>query len=176
MKSSEDWFKIEFVSANIICRDNGKEVIRVVVEVTLHKHKITGGETVNRAFAHFKSFLDTKVLKDARELGTALLKEWPAYAEENQISLPKIFQNMFPGTNGKIFSDFQNTTQIGEYVDMLKSGIVDPVKVTRSALQNASSIAGLLLTTEVLITDIPEKKEPMPPMPGGGGMGMPGMM
>lgn len=62
----------------------------------------------------------------------------------------------------------------GEYVDMLKSGIVDPVKVTRSALQNASSIAGLLLTTEVLVTDIPEKKDAMPPMPPGGGM--PGMM
>ncbi|MCB4791109.1 MAG: chaperonin GroEL [Elusimicrobia bacterium] len=54
--------------------------------------------------------------------------------------------------------------------DMVKVGIVDPVKVTRSALQNAASIAGLLLTTEVLITDVPEKKEPM--MPGGmGGMG-----
>jgi chaperonin GroEL len=58
----------------------------------------------------------------------------------------------------------------GEYVDLLKSGIVDPVKVTRFALQNASSIAGLLLTTEVLITDIPEKKGApmgggMPPMP-----------
>ena len=43
----------------------------------------------------------------------------------------------------------------GEYVDLIKAGIVDPAKVTRSALQNASSIAGLLLTTEVLITDIP---------------------
>lgn len=55
----------------------------------------------------------------------------------------------------------------GEYVDMLKAGIVDPAKVTRFALQNAASIAGLLLTTEVLITDIPEKKgaSGMPPMP-----------
>lgn len=58
----------------------------------------------------------------------------------------------------------------GEYVeDMMKAGIVDPVKVTRSALQNAASIASLLLTTEVLITDLPEKKSPMgggmPPMP-----------
>ena len=59
----------------------------------------------------------------------------------------------------------------GEYVDLIKAGIVDPAKVTRSALQNASSIAGLLLTTEVLITDIPEKKQSMPPMGGG----MPGM-
>ncbi len=55
------------------------------------------------------------------------------------------------------------------YVDMLKSGVIDPVKVTRTALQNASSIASLLLTTEALITDLPEKDKPqMPSMPGGG--------
>jgi chaperonin GroEL len=60
----------------------------------------------------------------------------------------------------------------GEYVDMIKAGIVDPAKVTRSALQNAASIAAMLLTTESLITEIPEKEKPMP-MPGGpGGMGM----
>ncbi len=63
----------------------------------------------------------------------------------------------------------------GEYVDLIKAGIVDPAKVTRSALQNASSIAGLLLTTEVLITDIPEKKSGMGGMPPMGGGGMPGM-
>ena len=57
----------------------------------------------------------------------------------------------------------------GEFGDMLEQGVVDPVKVTRSAVQNAVSIAGLLLTTEALITDIPEDK-PAPPMPGGGGM------
>ena len=63
----------------------------------------------------------------------------------------------------------------GEYVDMIKSGILDPAKVTRSALQNASSIASLLLTTECLITEIKEEKEPA--MPQGGGMGgMGGMM
>ena len=58
----------------------------------------------------------------------------------------------------------------GEYVDMFKSGIIDPTKVTRSALQNAASIASLLLTTECMITEIPEKKE-APAMPPGGGMG-----
>ncbi|HCH84085.1 MAG TPA: molecular chaperone GroEL, partial [Lentisphaeria bacterium] len=57
----------------------------------------------------------------------------------------------------------------GEYVDMIKAGILDPAKVTRSALQNASSVASLLLTTECLITDIKEEKEPA--MPAGGGMG-----
>ena len=62
----------------------------------------------------------------------------------------------------------------GEYEDLVKAGIVDPKKVTRIALQNAASIAGLLLTTECLITDIPEKDKPAP-MPGGGGGGMGGM-
>jgi chaperonin GroEL len=63
----------------------------------------------------------------------------------------------------------------GQYVDMIAEGIIDPAKVTRSALQNAASISGLLLTTEAIISDIPEKKkESAAPMPGGMG-GMPGM-
>jgi len=52
-----------------------------------------------------------------------------------------------------------------EYVDMVKAGIIDPTKVTRSALQNAASIAALLLTTECMITEIPEKKEAPAGMP-----------
>ena len=59
-----------------------------------------------------------------------------------------------------------------EYTDMLKAGIIDPTKVTRSALQNASSVAGLMLTTEVMITELPEEEKKMPPMPGGGMEGM----
>src|SRR5688572_20166558 len=55
-----------------------------------------------------------------------------------------------------------------EYVDMFEAGIIDPTKVSRSALQNAASVAGLLLTTEALITEIPERKKAAP-MPGGGG-------
>ncbi|MFH1354732.1 MAG: chaperonin GroEL [Candidatus Omnitrophota bacterium] len=62
------------------------------------------------------------------------------------------------------------------YVDMINAGVIDPTKVTRSALQNASSIAALLLTTEALIADKPEKEPKMPPMPPGGmGGGMGGM-
>jgi chaperonin GroEL len=53
-----------------------------------------------------------------------------------------------------------------EYVDMIEAGIIDPAKVTRGALENAASIAAMILTTEALITDIPdEQKFPMPPMP-----------
>jgi chaperonin GroEL len=61
-----------------------------------------------------------------------------------------------------------------EYKDLVKAGIVDPTKVARTALQNAASISGLLLTTEALVTEIPEK-EKSPPMPGGGMGGMGGM-
>jgi chaperonin GroEL len=61
-----------------------------------------------------------------------------------------------------------------EWVDMMKAGIIDPAKVVRSALQNAASVAGMLCTTEVLITEKPEEKQPMMP-PGGGMGGMGGM-
>jgi chaperonin GroEL len=60
-----------------------------------------------------------------------------------------------------------------KYEDLVKAGVVDPTKVTRTALQNAASIAGLLLTTECMITDLPEKEKA--PAPGGGGGGMGGM-
>ena len=59
--------------------------------------------------------------------------------------------------------------QSGEYVDMLKAGIIDPTKVVRMALENAASVAGLLVTTEAMVAEKPEKK-PMPAMPHGGGM------
>jgi chaperonin GroEL len=66
----------------------------------------------------------------------------------------------------------------GEFEDLLKAGILDPAKVTRSALQNAASIAALVLTTEALVADKPEKNggAAMPGMPPGGGMGGMGMM
>ncbi len=58
-----------------------------------------------------------------------------------------------------------------EYVDMVKGGVIDPAKVTRGAVENAASIAAMILTTEALITDIPEKEAPAAPNPGMGGMG-----
>ncbi|MBU8977689.1 chaperonin GroEL [Lysobacter sp. MMG2] len=61
----------------------------------------------------------------------------------------------------------------GEYVDMLEAGILDPTKVTRTALQNAASIAGLMITTEAMVAELPKKDEPA--MPGGGMGGMGGM-
>ena len=72
---------------------------------------------------------------------------------------------------GKSNSGYNVAT--GAFEDLVKAGVVDPTKVTRTALQNASSIAGLLLTTECMITELPEKKEA--PAPGGMGGGMGGM-
>ena len=63
-----------------------------------------------------------------------------------------------------------------EFEDLMKAGIVDPTKVVRTALQNASSVAGLLLTTEAMVAEKPEEKGAMPPMPPGGMGGMGGMM
>ncbi len=58
-----------------------------------------------------------------------------------------------------------------EYTDMIKAGIIDPTKVVRLALQNAASVASLMITTEAIVAEKPEKKAPYPPMPPGGGMG-----
>jgi chaperonin GroEL len=58
-----------------------------------------------------------------------------------------------------------------KYENLVAAGVIDPVKVVRTALQNASSIASLLLTTEALVSEIPEEKKEAPAMPGGGGMG-----
>jgi chaperonin GroEL len=84
------------------------------------------------------------------------------------------------GWEGSVVAEYIRNKKLGvgfdaqklEYCeDMIKAGIVDPVKVTRSALQNAASIAAMLLTTEALIADKPEEKKEMPSMPGGGGYG-----
>src|SRR5262249_10705959 len=61
--------------------------------------------------------------------------------------------------------------QTEDYVDMVEKGIIDPAKVVRAALQDAASVAGLLVTTEAMVAEAPKKQAPMPPMPGGGGMG-----
>lgn len=67
--------------------------------------------------------------------------------------------------------DFGLNVETGQYEDLFKSGVIDPTKVSRTALQNAASVAALLLTTEALVTEIPEKEKQMPPMPPGGGYG-----
>ncbi|MBV8319603.1 MAG: chaperonin GroEL [Hyphomicrobiales bacterium] len=76
---------------------------------------------------------------------------------------------------GKIMEHKSETfgfdAQSEEYVDLVDNGIVDPAKVVRAALQDAASVAGLLVTTEAMVAEAPKKQTPPPPMPGGGGMG-----
>ena len=68
-------------------------------------------------------------------------------------------------------TNFGYDAQTLEYVDMIKAGIIDPTKVVRTALQDAASVAGLLITTEAIITDKPEDDKPAGGAPGMGGMG-----
>ncbi|MCL2763911.1 MAG: chaperonin GroEL [Treponema sp.] len=117
---------------------------------------------------------DTAGLTDDEKVGFKIVKR----ALEEPIR--QIAENA--GLDGAVIADQARREKKGigfdaakmEWVDMMKAGIIDPAKVTRSALQNAASIASLLLTTECAITDIPEKKE-APAMPGGGMGGMGGM-
>ncbi|MDR1400359.1 MAG: chaperonin GroEL [Treponema sp.] len=131
---------------------------------------VPGGEIalIQAAIALDKA--DTKSLTDDEKVGFKIVKR----ALEEPIR--QIAENA--GVDGAVIADKAKSEKVGigfdaakmEWVDMVKAGIIDPAKVTRSALQNAASIASLLLTTECAITDIPEKKE-APAMPGGGGMG-----
>jgi len=135
---------------------------------------VSGGEIalIQAALALDKA--DTAGLTDDEKVGFKIVKR----ALEEPIR--QIAENA--GLDGAVIAERAKNEKKGvgfdaakmEWVDMMKAGIIDPAKVTRSALQNAASIASLLLTTECAITDIPEKKE-APPMPGGGMGGMGGM-
>jgi chaperonin GroEL len=135
---------------------------------------VPGGELalIQAALALDKA--DTANLTDDEKVGFKIVKR----ALEEPIR--QIAENA--GLDGAVIADKARSEKKGvgfdaakmEWVDMVKAGIIDPAKVTRSALQNAASIASLLLTTECAITDIPEKKE-APAMPGGGMGGMGGM-
>ncbi len=131
-----------------------------------------GGIALLRAIPALNSL---KVNKD-QKIGVAIIKralEYPLRqivdnaGLEGSVIINKVMEN------NSISFGFNAYTE--EYEDMLKAGIIDPTKVTRSALQNAASVAGLMITTEAIITDIKEAKPAMPDMGGGmGGMG--GMM
>ena len=135
---------------------------------------VPGGEIalIQAAIALDKA--DTSSLGDDEKVGFKIVKR----ALEEPIR--QIAENA--GLDGAVIAERARNEKKGvgfdaakmEWVDMVKAGIIDPAKVTRSALQNAASIASLLLTTECAITDIPEKKE-APAMPGGGMGGMGGM-
>ena len=135
-----------------------------------------GGLTLIQAVAVLEK-ADESNLTDDEKVGFKIVKR----ALEEPIR--QIAENA--GVDGSIIADKAKSEKKGigfnaasmVWEDMLKAGIIDPAKVTRSALQNAASIASLLLTTECAITDIPSE-EPAMPAGGMGGMGggMPGMM
>jgi chaperonin GroEL len=114
---------------------------------------------------------DIRKLADDEKIGFKIVKR----ALEEPIR--QIAENA--GLDGAVIAEKAKSSRKGVgfdaakmvWVDMVGAGIIDPAKVTRSALQNAASIASLLLTTECAVTDVPEKKE-APAMPPGGGMGM----
>ncbi|MDR2181853.1 MAG: chaperonin GroEL [Treponema sp.] len=135
---------------------------------------VPGGELALIQAAQALEKADTAGLTDDEKVGFKIVKR----ALEEPIR--QIAENA--GVDGAVIADKARTEKKGvgfdaakmEWVDMVKAGIIDPAKVTRSALQNAASIASLLLTTECAITDLPEKKE-APAMPPGGMGGMGGM-
>lgn len=123
-------------------------------------------------YLHAQNRLDKLVLEGDEQIGVNIVKR----AIEEPIRM--IAENA--GLDGSVVAmdakkqkgNMGFNALTGEWVDMLKAGIIDPAKVSRSALQNAASIASQVLTAEVIITDIPEPEKPMPPMPGGGMGGM----
>ncbi len=129
-----------------------------------------GGLTLIR----ISSAIDSLKLTGDQAIGTSIVKR---SLEEplKQIAMNAGFEGsvIVEQAKGKSGNEGLNAAT-GEWTDLIKAGVIDPAKVTRSALQNAASISALLLTTETLITDVKEDDAPgMPPMPGGGGM--PGM-
>jgi len=126
------------------------------------------------AFLNTISVLDASIKKAKGDIKTGMKIVLRAIEEpvrqiasnagvEGSVIVDKIISNEDPTFGYDVSKD--------SYVDMIKEGIIDPTKVTRSALQNAASIAALLLTTERIVTDIPSEEPPMPAAPGG----MPGM-
>ena len=128
-----------------------------------------GGVSLLRA----QSVLEKLKLEGDQQLGVSIirkaLEEPLRIISSNAGHEASVVVNRVKGEKGNIGFD----AKAEDYVDLLKAGVVDPAKVTRTALQNAASIAGLLLTTEAVVSEIPEDKPAAPAAPGGmpGGMG-----
>ena len=144
------------------------------VEDALHATKAAVEEGIvpggGVAYLRCMKALDNLKLAPEQQVGVTIVRR----ALEEPIR--QIVENA--GVEGSVVVDkvrkesratFGFNAQTEEYVDMLEAGIIDPTKVARSALQNAASVAGLMLTTEVMITELPEEKKEPAGMPGGGG-------
>ncbi|MDP2995462.1 MAG: chaperonin GroEL [Anaerolineales bacterium] len=132
----------------------GGEIVFINAVAALDKVKMTGDdETIGVAIV--RKALEAPIRKLAENAG-----QDGAVIIENVRRLAKEQGNKHLGYN----------VITNEYCDMLKAGVIDPLKVVRGALENAASIAAMILTTECLITDVPEKEKSAPMMPPGGGM------
>jgi chaperonin GroEL len=128
-----------------------------------------GGVALIRAAAALDTLLKDKGLDHDERIGIEIVRRsseeplrWIALnaGQEGSIVAEKVKESKE--------KDFGYNAQTEKYEDLVKSGVIDPTKVVRTALQNASSIASLLLTTEAAVSEIPEKTKPAPAMPGGG--------
>src|ERR1700738_3129324 len=127
-----------------------------------------GGVALLRAVAALKHL---RTHNDDQKTGVEIVRKaisWPARqialnaGEDGSVVVGKILE--------KEQYNYGFDAQSGEYVNMMSKGIIDPTKVVRAALQGAASVAGLLITTEAMVAELPKKQPPAPPMPGGGGM------
>jgi len=128
-----------------------------------------GGVALLRAVEGLKR---VKTANEDQKHGVEIVRKalsWPARqiainsGDDGSVVVGKILENDQYG--------YGYDAQTGNYVDLVKKGIIDPTKVVRTALQDASSVAGLLITTEAMVAELPKKKDAMPAMPpGGGGM------
>lgn len=150
-----------------------KERVNDAVQATkaaIEEGYVIGGEVALVSAA--RTGLDKVKLEGDAQIGVDILKK------AAEMPLRKLAENagedsgwVLRTITDKNDPNFGYNALTGEFEDLIKAGVIDPVKVTRSAVQNAASVAMMILTTEALVTDIPEKKEPA--MPGGG---MPGGM
>ncbi len=191
-KSTSDYDK-EKLQERLAKLSGGVAIIRVgaatETELKEKKHRVEDALSATRAAVEdgivpgggvalinaMKALDGLKMDNDDAQIGVSIVRK------SLEIPLRKISENA--GKDGSVILETVRRTQkekknknigfnvISEaYVDMIKDGVIDPAKVTRGALENAASIAAMILTTEALITDVPEKeKAPMMP-PGGGGM------
>src|SRR6187455_1635409 len=128
-----------------------------------------GGVALLRASEQLKRI---KTANDDQKTGVEIVRKalsWPARqiainaGEDGSVIVGKILE--------KEQYNYGFDSQTGEYGNLVSKGIIDPTKVVRAAIQNAASVAALLITTEAMVAEVPKKNTPAPAMPGGGGMG-----
>ena len=190
IEQSDSDFDIEKLQERLAKLSGGVAVIKVgaatEVELKEKKHRIEDALSATKAAAEEGIvpgggvvLIDIMKKLDFKSLSGDILTGANIVLKSLEEPLRQIANNA--GLEGSVVVEKVKTLPDGEgldaiegkYVNMIETGIIDPAKVTRSALQNAASISAMLLTTEVLIAEKPEK-EKMPPMPPQGG-GYPGM-